>query len=176
MAITYPANDLLFEVVDGRIVEVEPMGAFESVLASYLLPHLASSSRRLGRAVMETLFCLNPTTRLERRPDLAFVSYERWPRDQKVPRKVSWEVVPDLAVEVVSPTNSADEVLVKVREYFSAGCLRVWVIYSAEEQVYVYRSPTEVRILTKNDTLDGESVLPDFKLPLVNLFDEVTYS
>lgn len=167
-------NDVLYEVVNGQRVELLSMGAFESVLASVLLGYLQpfAKSHRLGRAVTETLFRLNAALGLERRPDLAFVSYQRWPRNQRVPRVAAWEVVPDLAAEVVSPSNSADEVLVKIREYFQAGVRLVWVVYAGEEQIYVYTSPSDVHVLTRTDELDGGPVVPGFRLPVAALFDE----
>ncbi len=58
----------------------------------------------------------------------------------------------------------------KVEEYFRAGVERVWVVFPGAKKVYVYESPTSVRILTAADTLDGGPVLPGFQLPLANLF------
>src|SRR5262249_22456182 len=108
----------------------------------------------------------------KRRPNVAYVSYERWPRERQVPHGEAWEVVPNLAVEVVSPSNSAVEVLAKIREYFQAGVQRVWGIYPTEELVYVYDSPTHNRILARDGQLDGEDVLPGFRLPVAALFEE----
>jgi Uma2 family endonuclease len=118
------------------------------------------------------LFILNVGLGLRRRPDVAFVSYQRWPRNRRVPRAEAWDVVPDLAVEVVSPSNTAEEILAKIREYFQASCLRLWVVYPAEEMVYVYQSPTQLRVLTRNDNLEGEDFLPGFRLPLAELFEQ----
>jgi Uma2 family endonuclease len=167
-------GDVLYEVVNGQHVELPPMGAFESSLASELhaFVHQCAKSKGLGRAVMEVLFLLSASAGLRRRPDVAFVSYERWPRRRRVPRQEAWDVVPELAVEVVSATNTAEEILAKVREYFQAGSKRVWVVYPAEEQVYVYQSPTQNRILARGDDLDGEDILPGFRLPLAELFEE----
>jgi Uma2 family endonuclease len=81
-------------------------------------------------------------------------------------------VVPDLAIEVISPTNTAADVLVKVRDYFRAGVRRVWVIYPVEGEVYAYESPTVIRVLQRGDELDGEDVLPGFRLPLATLFED----
>jgi Uma2 family endonuclease len=58
-----------------------------------------------------------------------------WPRNRRVPRVAAWEMVPNLAVEIVRPTNTGDQIVTKIREYFQAGVERVWVIYPAEEQV-----------------------------------------
>src|SRR5215470_20002375 len=93
-----------YEVIDGVRVEREPMGAFETVLASWLCFLLNSFAvgKKLGLAANETLFVLNASRNLQRRPDVAFVSYTRWPA-AIVARASAWDVVPDLAVEVVSP-------------------------------------------------------------------------
>ena len=64
----------------------------------------------LGQAVVEVLFRLRSHPNLQRRPDLAFVSFDRWPGASGRPRSNAWEVVPDLVVEVVSPTNLAEEI------------------------------------------------------------------
>lgn len=174
--VAVPADtETLYEVVDGRVVELEPMGAFESWLSNQLQDHLSAfvKSRSLGRAVHELLFSLIPVGQ-QRRPDVAFVSYSRWPKWRAIPkRKHAWAVVPDLAVEVISPTNSMDAVLVKIREYFQAGVQQVWVVLPDEEQVYLYDSPTRIRVLTRDDELTSESILPDYRLPLSELFERL---
>lgn len=172
MPVIVPENDAgLYEVVNGRRVELL-VGAFEIDIASELLGHLRPFARAkgLGRAVTEMLFLL-ASVATKRRPDVAFVSYARWPRERRVPRGEAWEVVPELAVEVVSATNTAEEILAKIREYFQAGVKRVWVIYPTEEQVYSYDSSTHNRILTRKDDLDGEDILPGFRLPIAVLFE-----
>jgi Uma2 family endonuclease len=169
-------DEPLYEVVAGRRVEVAPMGAHENVMASSLMWFLQTFAKPhgLGRAVMETLFDLATVGR-ERRPDVAFVSSQRWPYNRLPPRgENSWKVVPNLAVEVVSATNTADEVLAKIHEYFQAGVELVWVIYPEPGEVYVYESPTSVQILQRADVLDGGRLLPGFKLPLAELFESQT--
>ncbi len=127
-AVLVDDSEILYEVVDGKRVELPPMGAHECHLAMHLAGVLWSFSQtqRLGRVETEMLFLLDASTDLTRRPDVAFVSYERWPRARPVPRTASWQVVPNLAVEVVSPTNTAPEVLRKVAQIFpdrSSACL-----------------------------------------------------
>jgi Uma2 family endonuclease len=110
-----------------------------------------------------------------RRPDVAFVSFQRWPKGQREGLdENAWNVAPELAVEVVSPTGDAEELLDKVGEYFRAGVLLVWLIYLKQALVHVYESQTNVRGFTRPDTLDGGTVLPGFKLPLGDLFLEVS--
>jgi Uma2 family endonuclease len=162
-----------YEVVDGEIVENPPMGARESILASFLqdLVSPVARSNRLGRVVTETLFLLDPSRKLKRRPDLAFVSAQRWALKRPVPETEAWEVVPDLAVEVISKNNSAYTVARKIDEYFDAGARGVWVVYPITSKVYVYDSPTRVRILQLGDELDGEEVIPGFHVALSTLFE-----
>lgn len=171
-----PADESLYEVVNGQRVELPPMGSRESVLASTLVIRLGAHAvaQRLGRVVGEVLFQLDTEGDLRRRPDLAFVSYERWPRDRPIPGgEEAWDVVPDLAVEVVSPTNTASSIIAKVRDYFAAGVRRVWVIYPDEPLIYVYESPRRPRVVGPEESLDGDDVLPGFRVGVAELFEDV---
>jgi Uma2 family endonuclease len=167
-------EDVLYEVVDDQVVELAPMGAYEVWIATVLVARLATfaTQHQLGRTVQEMLFDLTVATGRKRRPDVAFVSFDRWPLHRRIPRTEAWEVVPNLAVEVVSRTDSADSIVDKIAEYFHAGVERVWVVFPSQEQVYVYDSPTSVRILTRTDELSAEPILPNFRLPLVELFED----
>jgi Uma2 family endonuclease len=127
---------------------------------------------QLGRSLMETLF-ERPAVDRSRRPDVASVSAARWPLRRRAPRDVNaWPVVPDLAVEIVSPTNTANEVMEEIDEYFTAGARRVWVVFPEQSLVYDYESPTSVRVPTADDVLDGGELLPEFRLPLRGLFGD----
>jgi Uma2 family endonuclease len=169
-----PDEDVLYEVVDDQVVELAPMGAYEVWIATVLVARLATfaTQHQLGRAVQEMLFDLTVATGRKRRPDVAFVSFDRWPLTRRIPRTEAWEVVPNLAVEVVSRSDSADYIVDKVAEYFHAAVERVWVVFPSQEQVYVYDSPTSVRILTRTDELSGDPILPHFRLPLMELFED----
>lgn len=162
-----------YEVIDGQIVETSPMGVLEGMIASRLDQAVGTFARanRLGQVVVEVLFLIDPDRGQNRRPDVAFVSHERWPIDRKMPRGMNaWAVVPDLAVEVVSPPNYADEIVDKVAEYFRAGARLVWVFYPSQDLVYAYDSPKSVRILSAGDELDGGATLPGFQMPVASLF------
>lgn len=170
-----PDDDALYEVVDGQRVELAPMGAYEVRIATILAARLETFAHqhRLGRAGQEMLFDFTAALQRKRRPDVAFVSFDRWPQQRRIPRAEAWQVVPNLVVEVVSPSDKAEHVMTKVAEYFQVGVERVWVIWPAQEHVYVYESPTSVRILSHADTLHGEPVLPQFQLPVAVLFDDI---
>ena len=164
-----------YEVIEGVRAEREPMGAFETVLASWLC-HLINTfavGRKLGLAVNEVLFILDVHRDLRRRPDVAWVSYARWP-EPVVARTAAWNVIPDVAVEIVSPTHLAEEIDNKITDYFQAGVRLVWVFYPDSGRVYVYQSPTQVTVSERTDTFDGGEVLPGFRLPIAQLYEAVT--
>jgi Uma2 family endonuclease len=165
-----------YEVIGSQVVEKPPMGAFEATFASWLFELMAPfvRSHGLGQMVSETLFDLRPEVDCDRRPDLAFVSAERWPIDRRAPRINAWSMVPDLAIEIISPTNMASELLVRVREYLQAGTRLVWIVYPLEEEVHVYdaANPSHIRRFLKTEALDGGAVLPGFRLDLATLFTD----
>ncbi|HEV3162870.1 MAG TPA: Uma2 family endonuclease [Isosphaeraceae bacterium] len=162
----------LYEVIDGQVVEKRPMSILENVIAARLIRWLIrfDPTDQRGQFVFETLFLLDPAKNLRRRPDLAFVSAERWPLDRPVDRSNAWDVVPDLAIEVISPTNITDEDMAKVEDHFRAGTRLVWLVFPGQQKVYSYDSPTQVRILQVDDELDGRDVLPGLQIPLAELF------
>lgn len=165
--------DKHYEVVDGRIVEEPPLSAHETWIASTLdqsMGHHARSNRS-GRVAAEMLFIIDPARNLRRRPDVAFVSKERWALENPVPRENAWDVVPDLAVEITSPTDMIDDLMDKLEEYFRAGVQLTWVVYPKHRKVYVYDSPISVRILQVGDELDGGEMLPGFRIGLATLFE-----
>lgn len=162
--------DVSFEVVDGVRVE-KPMSLVEQMMAGWLFGRLEPYCREngIGHAAIETTFAI-PGSGNDRKPDVAFVSYRTWPRTRPIPRVNAWRAVPELAVEIVSPTDRAFDVLDKVAEYFAGGVQTVWLVYSHLEQVHVFTSPTAVRILTRADDLTGDPIIPGFRLPLADLF------
>jgi len=169
-------DEPLYEIVNGQRVDLPPMSAYATWLASRLHIRLGlyAEDKGLGMAVTEMLFVLDAEHNLRRRPDVAFVSTARWPLDRALPMTGDWDVVPDLAVEVISPNDVFKDVLAKVREYFHYGVQAVWVIAPEEQQVYVYDAPTHVHILTEQDELTGGEVVPGFRMPLGHLFQHAT--
>jgi Uma2 family endonuclease len=167
-------EDDRYEIVDGKRVELPPMSAYASVVASRLHLHLGAwvLGRDLGAAVQETLFQFPAPVSRNRRPDVAFVSYQRWPKGQAMaPAENAWPVVPDLAAEVVSPTDYTEDLLERVQEYFRVGVSLVWVVYPLRRAAQVYDSLAKIRGLTDQDDLDGGTVLPGLRVPLQALFD-----
>ncbi len=163
-----------YEVVDGEFVQKSPPWVLESVLAGFLQGLMGAFARAngLGRVVTETLFLIDRAQVQMRRPTLAFISEPRWPLKRRVPETEAWDVVPDLAAEVVNQSTPADDVAIKIERYFQAGVSAVWVIYPVTNKVYVYESPTRLRILEVGDALEGGDILPGFRVALSTLFEE----
>ncbi len=166
-------DDMLYEVVDGQIVE-KNKGSRELEIASILGGYLFHFARanRLGRALVEFVFRIILEEDMQRRPDVAFVSHSRWPCNRRVPDGPVWDMVPDLAVEVISPSNTASAVLRKVHDYFKAGVTRVWVIYPEQAEIYIYSTPQQVQVVGIGQELDGGDLLPGFRLPVAVLFED----
>lgn len=165
------SDDALYEIVNGDCVELPPMSIRSNLIAGDLYFELAIYLRSdpIGMAVREALLILDGESDTRRRPDVAFVSAERWPLDRPIPETGDWNVVPDLAIEVASPNDLLADVVGKVGEYFAHGVREAWVVIPEEQQVYVYTSPTDVRILTGNEFLESP-LLPGLKIPLSDVF------
>ena len=166
----------LFEIIDGKKVDLPAMSIFSSFVASDLIRHLGNfaTEHKLGRVIGEALFDLPFVFGRMRRPDVAFVSYNRWGEDRPLLAEddAAWDIAPDLAIEVVSPSDKASELITKVIEYFKAGVRLVWVIYPRQRYAVVHESLTIVRGVTADGALEGGSVLPGFALPLAQLLPE----
>ena len=169
-------DDELYEIIDGKRVRTPPRSVFAVWTACRLARFLANFvEESMGRAITKALFHLPAPINRDRRPDVALVSYERWAKDRPMPATANaWDVVPNLATEVVSPTDSVEELEQKIAEYFRAGVQLVWVVHPTRNKVHVYQSPTQITVLSKNDVLDGGTVVPGFKLPLAELFTPAT--
>lgn len=158
------------ELVDGVLVE-RPMGYFEARLAFILGVFLEDWLRLnpIGYANAD-----GALTRLTygnvRVPDASFVRWERT-KDHTVPKDPICGIAPNLAVEVLSKGNAHREIERKRQEYFDAGVELVWIVEPELMTVEVWTSAKECRILDRNDTLDGGTVLPGFQLPIQAWFD-----
>ena len=163
----------LCELVDGVLVE-KVMGHQESRLAARLLQLLQNylDEHDLGIAAgadgpHQILFDQ------VRFPDVAFIAYDRIPEGADPATPVpDW--IPSLAVEVLSAGNTKAEMARKLRDYFEAGVELVWYVDPSDRTVRVYHSPESVVTLTDADDLDGEQILPGFRLSIRDWFDRAS--
>ena len=160
----------LVELVDGTLVE-KPMGYYESLLAGVLIQLLRNflDAHDLG-IVLAADDPLRLASGLVRIPDVCFISWERFP-NRELPAEPIPELAPDLAVEVLSESNTEAEMERKLREYFAAGTRVVWYVEPEPRTVRVYTSPSDVRLVGEAETLDGGTVLPGFQLKVREWFD-----
>jgi Uma2 family endonuclease len=149
------SSEFLFEIIDGQRVEMPPMSAYAGIVSARLVEQLVvhnhQQTPRPGRVFPEVLFRLplSETATRNRRPDIAFVSFERAPIDQlPSTRDNAWSVVPELAIEVISPSDLCEDQLEKVLEYFVAGVRLVWVVYPTLGYLHVYSSQKRFRSWT----------------------------
>jgi Uma2 family endonuclease len=163
----------LCELVDGVLVE-KAMGSRESLLAGLILHRLWSflEAHPLG-IVLGADGMLRLWPGLVRIPDVSFISWERIP-EKRFPDEAIVELVPELAVEVLSRSNTAKEMNRKLREYFQAGVRLVWVIQPKTQSARAYTSPTQSRRITRTGHLSGGEVVPGFSLALADLFGFTT--
>jgi Uma2 family endonuclease len=161
-----------FELVAGVLLE-KVMGWNESSLAGFLLGLLNAYvvPRNLG-IVTGADGTVEIMPDLVRIPDVVFTSWDRLPGRRRptdpVPR-----LTPNLAVEVVSRSNTAGEMAVKRQDYFTAGVELVWEIDPTVRTVLVFTSPGQSTTLGQADSLVGGAVLPGFALPVKELFAEL---
>lgn len=157
----------LCELIDNTLVE-KPMGYWEGFIALELGRHLSNfaTPRKLGvvSGADSTMRMKSGRVRL---PDVAFVRTDRLPKTREpIPT-----LAPDLAVEVLSESNTTAEIDQKLREYFASGTQLAWIIDPDAETVRIYHTAeTVAALLEKDGTLDGEAVLPGFKLAISELF------
>lgn len=159
----------LYELVDGALVE-KIMGTYESLLAVRICAKIYAfvDERDLG-IVLGEAGMMRFAPGLVRIPDVSFISARRMQGIDLSAQAIA-DLVPDLAIEIISGGNTSEEMTVKLREYFSKGVRMAWYVYPKTEEVLVYREPEHCRVFTFEDTLSGEEVLPGFTLRLSAIF------
>lgn len=157
------------ELIDGILVE-KTVGYYESLLAAEIIHLLKLFLQRhdLGIVLGEagTLRILPTQVRV---PDVSFINWEKFPNRQ-LPAEPAPALVPDLAVEVLSPGNTEAEMQRKLHDYFSAGVRLVWYVDPRTRTAKAYTAEDQCVDLAEQDSLSGGEVLPGFELPLKDLF------
>ncbi len=159
-----PRDGRKYELVDGEI-RVSPAGSRHGAVTLRIGARLLAfvEEHRLGHVFESSTGFRLPGGNV-RSPDVAFVARGRFERDE-LPEGFS-PVVPDLAIEVLSPEDRPRQVLDKIGEYLQAGVRLVWVVDPRKARAAIYRSLTDVREVGAGDALDGEEVVPGFRCVL----------
>jgi Uma2 family endonuclease len=158
------------ELIDGVIVEKQK-GWYESLVASVLIELLAPHVRahQLG-IVLGSDAVLRLFPQQARAPDVCFVSKRRLHQYKPSRNKPIPVLIPDLAVEVLSKSNTPKEIELKLRQYFSSGVRLAWVIDPKRRIATIHTSLTERSAIELNGVLDGGKVVPGFRVHLRELF------
>lgn len=156
-----------YEYVNGELVAMSPPsrehGEISINIIRYLDAHVYQN--KLGRLyTAETTFQVGERTV---KPDVAFVSTAGLTGE----KTKGFSIPPDLAIEVVSPSDVQSRIAEKALAYLNAGTRLVWVLEPVSKTVTVYRSETDIETLTRDDTLTGEDVVPGFSCPVARLFE-----
>jgi len=166
-----PDNGMRRELVRGDVIEMTPAGAEHSAIGANAVGMLRQFARetRTGTAFgADCGYILAEDPDVVRCPDASFVSKERLP-EGGLP-KGFFPGPPDLAVEVVSPTDQAADVQEKVNDYLKAGTSLVWVVYPKLRQVQVHRSLAEAFTVEEGGKLSGDPVLSELSIPVAEIF------
>lgn len=162
----------LCELVEGTLVE-KAMGMKESriavVLAGLMDSHAYTQDLGIVLGADGTMRIMPGLVRI---PDVSFVSWKSLP-ERKIPEDPIPDLVPDLAVEVLSKGNTPKEMERKVAEYFAAGVRQVWLVDDRKHTFEVFTSPTKSRIYKGEQTIKGGKLLPGFALSVDSFFKRV---
>ncbi|MDQ3458220.1 MAG: Uma2 family endonuclease [Deinococcota bacterium] len=166
-----PDDGFRYELVRGELRKMAPAGHEHGGIVMNVSTPLDQHVRAndLGRVyAAETGFKLASNPDVVRAPDVAFVSRKRL--EEAGDTEGYWPGAPDLAVEVISPGDSYTEVEEKVVDWLEAGTHMVAVVNPRKRLITVYRSLSEVAVLTAEDSLDGGDVVPGWRVPVASLF------
>ena len=165
-----PDDGWRYELIRGVPHRMPPPGLEHGGIGAEL--HFAlkgyADPRRLGLVVAETGFLFERDPDVVRVPDVAFIRTERLP--PRAERRGYSTVPPDLAVGIVSPTDASRDVADKVGFSLAHGVPLVWVVFPPPRQVAVHRFGRDPLILGQGEVLDGEDVLPGFRLLVATIF------
>jgi Uma2 family endonuclease len=166
-----PADDLRHELVRGELRTMAPAGFRCGVVGTNLAVTLANhvKAHRLGAVVgADTGFVLNRNPDTLRAPDVGFVCAKRITSQEQTIK--FWEGPPDLAVEVVSPSDTLDEIDEKVDDYLESGTRLIWVVNPRRQTVTVCRPGQQPLLLRDADTLEGYDVVGGFACRVGEIF------
>jgi Uma2 family endonuclease len=161
-----------YEIIDGEYVEMPNMATDSEMYMGILFLLLGSytESKGLGHTFVETLIQLDPDIDTSLRPDIVFVSAAKYPLHLQPPETKTWQIVPDICIEVISPNDHFTEVSAKMGKYFRAGVEQVWQVEPREKRITVYTGIRKPAVFEREDTLTSPDILPGFELPLRKLF------
>ncbi len=167
-----PKDGHRYELVNQELVDMGNSGMEHGYVACILVSLLTTfvQQHKLG-AVCDSSTAFTLKNGNKRSPDVSFVARDRL-KGLKRPPRGFFQGSPDLAVEILSPRNTVEEIHEKIVEYFENDTRLVWVIHPDEKYVLVYHGTEPDRFLRSQDLLDGEAIVPEFSMAVAELFEE----
>jgi len=170
------ALDQRVEVLNGELRAMPPVGAEHAEIAGNVYDALKSFVRQhdlgfvWGDSLIYVLERDGEAILRSRIPDASFLRKEDLPANFDWKKPISGP--PTLAIEIMSPNDSATQVLEKVRDYLDSGTSEVWVLYPDQQEVHQYRrtSPDVVRVYTQNEVIDTREILPELNIVVRDMF------
>lgn len=160
------------ELIDGRIVAMSPTGRRHAITEVNLLTELNLWARNTKLGVVmggEIGLFIRRDPDTVRAADALYISHARLGTTES---SAFLDVAPELAAEILSPSDRWTEVMAKLADYFEVGVERVWLLDPETRRVFAYRSSTEVRIFSATEDLRDEEILPGFRTQVGALFGE----
>ena len=170
-----PHDGFKCELLDGELRLTPRAGMEHGFISSSLTAMMAAhaATRCLGMVCGPNLGCWMRSGNLLC-PDVSFIGAARVPRTPKA-REGFFRGAPDLVIEVLAPSDGPFHTSEKMVDYFESGTRLAWAVNPAERNVLVYRTPEADGLLRVTDALDGQDVIPGFRLPLAELFAEFSF-
>jgi Uma2 family endonuclease len=163
-----PDNGMRHELNKGDLVEMPPPKSRHAITAARIAEVLRRQvSEESGYILVEAGYQLSVSPPTIRQPDVSYLTARRV---DQTPEDAYFEGAPDLAIEIVSPGNSAADLEEKIQQYLAAGGRAVWVVYPKLRRVHVHRADGTITALTIDQQLTAEDIVPGLSIPVSSLF------
>ena len=164
-------NDGRYELVRGEVTELSPVNKIHGMASGRIYHYMFSYllENPIGEVFVDTGYVLEQIPDTVRGPDVTFISRERL-AEGYINEPGFHPGPPDIAIEVISPSNRPGEMRRKLREYFDSGAQRVWYVYPDTRSVAAHFPDGSVRHYAEPDTLEEPELLPGFALPVRAIF------
>jgi Uma2 family endonuclease len=169
-----PDDGFVYELIKGELIKVSPPPGHEHGLVAMNIAgplYEYAKKHQLGNVyAAETGYLIEQNPDSVRAADVSFIRRERIENAGRI--KGYWSGAPDLAVEVISPSDTVGRIEGKVRQWLESGVNLLWIVSPKMRSVTIYRSLTDVVVLTEKDRLDGSDVIPGFEISVAAIFEQ----
>jgi Uma2 family endonuclease len=166
-----PSDGVRHEISEGELITMSGPKSLHTLVALAIFEPLQAYLKQHGaaRALPQASYILSREPLTVRQADVSVLSKQRI--ESTAPDDY-FEGAPELAVEVISPSDSAEDLEVKVDKYQHSGSKQVWVVYPNAKRIHIFKPDRQVRVLDETQTLEGGEFLPGFSMKIADLFSE----